>query len=176
MFVALDGVIEDPRWSLQFVEEGRAKYKYEELFAHDALLLGRKTYEGFAASWPNMEAETGEYGKRMNSMPKYVVSTTLEKPEWNASVIKGGSDLKEEVLKLKHQPGQDLLIFGSSTLVHALTQLDLIDEYRLMVFPVAVGKGQRFFPETGNEKVFKLVDSKIFEEGVIVLTYEPKRE
>jgi dihydrofolate reductase len=173
MFVALDGVIEDPSWTFQFQHADRDQYKYGELFFHDALLLGRVTYEGFAQAWPKMEAQTGEYGKRMNSMPKYVASSTLEKTEWNASLIKG--DLKEEVEKLKQQPGQDILIFGSGTLVQELMQLDLIDEYRLMIFPVAAGNGKHFFPDHGDKKVFKLKSTQTLEGGVVVLTYEPAR-
>src|SRR6266568_7697205 len=133
-YVTLDGVMEDPGgaegfkhggWSFGFGGADQQQYKFEELFACDALLLGRRTYEGFAAAWPTMPG-TGEYGERMNSLPKYVVSTTLSEVEWNASLIKG--PLAEEISKLKQQPGQDVLVFGSGELVHQLTQQDLIDE------------------------------------------------
>src|SRR6266436_1645322 len=162
-FVTLDGVIEDPGgsdgtkhggWSFQYGSEEQGKYKFDELFASDALLLGRVTYQEFAAAWPTMPG-AGEYGERMNSLPKYVVSTTLSEVTWNASLIKG--NLAEEVSKLKQQPGQDVLIFGSGALVHQLTQQDLIDEYRLMVFPVVLGSGKRLFPEGSGQKVLKLV-------------------
>ncbi len=178
-YVTLDGVMEDPGggegtghggWSFQFWSEEAAKFKFDELFASDALLLGRKTYQGFAKAWPTMPG-TGEYGERMNSLPKYVVSTRLKTLEWNASLIKG--PLAEEISKLKQQPGQDLLIFGSGELVHTLAQLNLIDEYRLMVHPIVVGGGKRLFREGSEKKVLRLVETKTFSSGVVVLTYQP---
>jgi dihydrofolate reductase len=180
-YVTLDGVMEDPGgaegfkyggWSFGFGGADQQQYKFEELFACDALLLGRRTYEGFAAAWPNMPG-TGEYGERMNSLPKYVVSTTLSEVTWNASLIKG--PLTEEISKLKQQPGQDILIFGSGELVHTLTQQDLIDEYRLMVFPVVLGSGKRLFREGSGQKVLKLVETRTFSSGVVVLTYQPAK-
>src|SRR6266702_3555865 len=147
-FVSLDGVAENPAWTFQFGSEEQEKYKFAELFACDALLLGRVTYQGFAAAWPQMKG-TGEYGERINSMPKYVASTTLTQMEWNASLIKG--DLAEEVSRLKQQPGQDILVFGSCELVYTLTQLDLIDEYRLMVFPIVWG-AESVSSETGARR------------------------
>ena len=180
-YVTLDGVIEDPGgaegfkhggWSFGFGGAEQQQYKFEELFASDALLLGRRTYEGFAAAWPNMPG-AGEYGERMNSLPKYVVSTTLQEVTWNASLIKG--HIAEEVSKLKQQPGQDVLIFGSGELVHQLTQQDLIDEYRLMVFPVVLGSGKRLFPEGSGQKVLRLVETRAFSSGVVVLTYQPDK-
>src|SRR5712692_3155346 len=144
-YVTLDGVMEDPGgaegfkhggWSFGFGGADQQQYKFEELFACDALLLGRRTYEGFAAAWPNMPG-AGEYGERMNSLPKYVVSTTLAEAKWNASLIK--VNIAEEISKLKQQPGQDMVIFGSGELVRTLHERDLIDEYRLMVFPVVLG-------------------------------------
>src|SRR5918997_4152496 len=156
-FVSLDGVMEDPGgagefdpggWSFRFDRgpEGD-RFKFDELAAADALLLGRKTYEGFAAAWPQMEEQTGEYGAWMNGYPKYVVSTSLREPlEWrNSTLIKG--DLAEEVLRLKEQPGKDILVFGSGELVNTLMQHGLIDDFRLMVFPVVVGGGKRLFGE-----------------------------
>jgi len=183
-FVSLDGVIEDPGgagefdrggWSFRFDRgpEGD-KFKFDELAAADALLLGRKTYEGFAAAWPQMEEQTGEYGAWMNGYPKHVASRTLREPlEWNATLI--GEDLAEEVSKLKQQDGKDILIFGSGDLVNTLMEHDLIDEYRLMVFPVVVGKGKRLFGDAGETKDMRLVDTKSLGSGVIVLTYEPAR-
>lgn len=169
-FVSLDGVMENPAWTFQFGSEEQEKYKYDELFACDALLLGRVTYQGFAAAWPTMQG-TGDYGERMNSMPKYVASRTLTQMEWNASLIKG--DLAEEVSRLKQQPGQDILVFGSCELVYTLTDLDLIDEYRLMVFPIILGSGKRIFREGGQQKKLKLIEAKPFASGVVVLSYEP---
>jgi dihydrofolate reductase len=171
-YMTLDGVIEAPnQWSFQSGRsEDQLKFKFEELFASDALLLGRVTYQGFAAAWPTMTG-TGEYGERMNNLPKFVVSTTLQEATWNAHLIKG--NLAEEVSKLKQQPGQDLLIFGSGELVHQLTQQDLIDEYRLMVFPVVVGSGKRLFREGSEKKVLRLVETRTFSSGVVVLTYQP---
>nr|MDQ3375629.1 dihydrofolate reductase family protein [Actinomycetota bacterium] len=135
-FVSLDGVMEDPSWTFQFPSEDRDQYKFDELAAADALLLGRKTYEGFAAAWPQMEEQTGEYGAWMKGYPKYVVSTTLEESlEWNNSTLIEGN-VAEEVSRLKEQDGKDILVFGSAALVNTLVEQDLVDEYRLMVFPV----------------------------------------
>jgi dihydrofolate reductase len=169
-FVSLDGVMENPGWTFQFGSQEQERFKYDELFACDVLLLGRVTYQGFAAAWPKMEG-TGDYGERMNSMPKYVASKTLTQMEWNASLIKG--DLAEEVSRLKQQPGQDILVFGSCELVYTLTELDLVDEYRLMVFPIVLGSGKRIFRDGGEQKILKLVETKIFASGVVVLSYEP---
>ena len=120
-FVSLDGVAENPAWTFQFGSEEQEQYKFDELFACDALLLGRVTYQGFAAAWPSIQG-TGANGERMNSMPKYVASTTLTQLEWNASLITG--DLAEEVSRLKLQPGQGILVFGSCELVYTLRQED----------------------------------------------------
>jgi dihydrofolate reductase len=171
-FVSLDGVVQDPGWTFGFESADRDQYKFDELAAADALLLGRVTYEGFAAAWPGMEEQTGEYGAWMNGYPKYVVSTTLEEPlKWkNSTLIKG--DLAEEVTSLKHQDGKDILVFGSGDLVNNLMQRDLVYEYRLMVFPVVVGSGKRLFAE-GDTKTLKLVGTRTFDSGAVVLTYEP---
>lgn len=173
-FVSLDGVMENPMWTFQFGSDEQQKFKFDELKAADALLLGRVTYEGFAASWPNMIEQTGEYGVMMNDYPKHVVSTTLDKVEWkNSSLIKG--NLTEEINKLKRQPGRDILVFGSHTLVQSLIKHDLVDEYRLMIFPIVLGGGKRLF-ENLDEKVLKRVDTRTFESGVTVLTYHPVRK
>ena len=172
-FVSLDGVVEDPSWTYQFSSEDRDRFKFDELAASDALLLGRVTYEGFAAAWPQMEEQTGEYGAWMNGYPKHVVSTTLEEPlEWNNSTLVEG-DVAEEVSRLKDQPGKDILVFGSGDLVNTLMQHDLIDEYRLMVFPIVVGSGKRLFDEGGDKKPLQLVGTQTFDSGAIVLTYAP---
>ena len=170
-FVSLDGVMENPAWTFQFGSKEQEQFKFDELFACDALLLGRVTYQGFAEAWPKMQEQTGAYGERMNSMPKYVASRTLTQMEWNANLISG--DLAEEVNRLKREPGQDILVFGSCELVHTLTQLDLVDEYRLMVFPIVLGGGKRVFRDGGEQKILKLVGSKTFDSGVVVLSYEP---
>ncbi len=172
-FVSLDGVMEEPGWTFQFPSEDRDRYKFDELAAADALLLGRVTYEGFAAAWPGMEEQTGEYGAWMNGYPKHVVSTTLEEPlEWNNSTLIGGN-VAEEISRLKQQPGKDILVFGSADLVNTLVGHDLVDEYRLMIFPVVVGEGKRLFADGLATKSLRLVDSKTFESGAVVLTYRP---
>ncbi len=155
-FVSLDGVMEAPGWTFQFPSEDRDRYKFDELAAADALLLGRVTYEGFAGAWPGMEEQTGEYGAWMNGYPKHGVSTTLEEPlEWNNSTLNGGN-VAEEISRLKQQPGKDILVFGSA---------DLVDEYRLMIFPVVVGEGKRLFGDGLATKSLRLVDSKTLEYG-----------
>ncbi len=171
-FVSLDGIMEDPRWTFQFPSEDRDKFKFDELAASDALLLGRVTYEGFAAAWPRMEEQTGEYGAWMNGYLKYVVSTTLEEAGWNNSTIIN-ENVVEEVSNLKQQPGKDILVFGSGQLVNTLMEHDLVDEYRLMVFPVVVGGGKRLFEGASDEKALKLVETKTFASGAVVLSYGP---
>ena len=181
-FVTLDGVMEDPGgaegfkhggWTFQFGGADQQQFKVEELFKADALLLGRRTYEGFAAAWPTMPG-TGEFGERMNSLPKYVVSTTLSEMTWNATLITG--DLTEELPRLKQEAGQDILIFGSGQLVQTLHERDLIDEYRIMVFPVVLGSGKRLFPDGNEKKPLRLVESKTFTSGVVLLIYQPVKE
>ncbi|HLZ63945.1 MAG TPA: dihydrofolate reductase family protein, partial [Ktedonosporobacter sp.] len=147
------------------------QYKFAELFAGDALLLGRRTYEGFAAAWPNMAAQTGAYGERMNSLPKYVVSTSLSETTWNATLLKG--DLAEALSRLKQEDGQDILVFGSGRLVQTLHERGLVDEYRLMVFPVVLGSGQRLFSDIKEKRALKLVESRTFTSGIVLLTYQP---
>jgi dihydrofolate reductase len=172
-FVSLDGVIEKPGWSLQLTGEEQQKYKFDELSASDALLLGRATYEELAAQWPHLSEQYGGYTDMMNSYPKYVVSSTLQEPlEWNASLIKG-DELAEEVLRLKQEPGKDILVYGSGDLLNTLMKHNLVDEYRLMVFPIVVGSGKRLFEDGLNTTVLELVDTKAFGSGVVVLTYQP---
>jgi dihydrofolate reductase len=169
MYVSLDGVVENPAWTGPFWNDELSKLQADYLFASDALVLGRVTYEGFAASWPGMEESTGEFGKKMNSMPKYVASKTLDEADWNATIIKG--DLAAEVAKLKQEPGADLLIYGSGDLVDELTRHRLIDEYRLMIHPVVVGSGKRLFNDL-PATTLGLVDTTTTDTGVAVLTYE----
>jgi len=180
-FVSLDGVMEDPGGSENFkhggwsFEIGRGdegdKFKLDEAFASEALLLGRRTYEGFAAAWPSRE---GEFADKFNTMPKYVVSSTLAAPEWqNSTVLKG--DLGTEVTKLKQEYDGDVVVHGSAQLVQALLEQDLVDELRLMVYPIVLGSGKRIFGELNDKKPLRLVDSKIVGDGVAILTYEPAK-
>jgi dihydrofolate reductase len=183
-FLSLDGVMEAPdQWQLQndLFTEDMGKDKHEELFTSDALLLGRVTYEGFAAAWPSrsdeeVREEGGDvpegFADRMNSLPKYVVSTTLEQGEWNNSTLIKG-DVAGEISKLKQERGQDILLLGSADLVNSLMPHRLIDEYRLWVHPVVVGKGKRLFKDEIDETVLKLADTKAFDSGVLALTYKP---
>jgi dihydrofolate reductase len=178
-FMSLDGVIEDPGgaedfrhggWSFEISrgDEGD-KFKLDETMSAEALLLGRVTYEGFAEAWPSRE---GEFADKFNTMPKYVVSSTLEEPEWNNSTVLKG-DVAEEVAKLKQEQDGDIVVHGSPRLVQTLVELDLVDELRLMVFPVVLGTGKRLFGETSDKKPLQLVDSKVVGDGVAILTYEP---
>jgi dihydrofolate reductase len=173
-FLTLDGVMEAPNeWSFPYWGDDIAKLKLDELFAADAHLLGRVTYEGFASAWPSMTDEAG-FADRMNGLPKYVVSTTLQKAEWNNShIIK--ANLAEEVSRLKTQSGGDALVAGSATLIQTLAEHDLIDEYRLLVYPIVVGKGKRLFKDGSNIKL-KLVETRLFSSGVVLLRYEPDRK
>jgi dihydrofolate reductase len=176
-FVSLDGVVEDPGGSENFKYSGWTfeidrgdegnKFKLDETMASDALLLGRVTFEGFADAWPSRE---GEFADKFNTMPKYVVSSTLENPTWtNSTVIKG--DLADEVAKLKQEYSGDVVVHGSVQLVQALLERDLVDELRLMVFPVVLGTGKRLFGETSDKKPLELAESKTVGDGVVVLTY-----
>jgi dihydrofolate reductase len=174
-FVTLDGVMEDPGgaeggrggWAFKFDQgpDGQ-KFKFDELMASDAQLLGRVTYEGFAKAWPTMEG-TGEFGKRMNEMPKFVVSSTLENPEWDNTTVLTG-DLAEEVGKLKAQFSGDILVAGSATLVQSLLECDLVDELHLMVFPILLGAGKRLFSDGVDTTSFDLVETKRTGEVVIL--------
>jgi|SRR5699024_7947295 len=178
-FITLDGVMEDPGgaektkhggWSGQFWNEEAQKYKYDELFATDALLLGRVTYEGFAAAWPSMTDEDG-FADRMNGLPKYVVSETLNHAEWShSSLIK--EKVVEQISQMKQESGQDIVIHGSGKLINSLLPHGLIDEFRLMVFPLVLGGGKRLFKETADPNQFKLLETKTFETGVIVAHYQ----
>ena len=178
-FVSLDGVMEDPGgaedfkhggWSFEFErgDEGN-KFKLDETMASDALLLGRKTYEGFAAAWPSRE---GEFADKFNNMPKYVVSSTLKDPDWsNTTVLEG--DPVEAVAKLKQEFDGDLVVHGSAQLVQALLENDLVDELRLMVFPVVLGSGKRVFGDTSDKKPLRLAESRTVGDGVEILVYQP---
>jgi len=168
-YVTLDGVFEEPAWSGPYFNDELSSWQADNLKEADALLLGRRTYEGFKAAWPQMEAETGDFGKKMNGMPKYVATTTLTEPEWNAQFLQG--DVTEAVGKLKTEPGT-LLINGSASLVNLLTRHNLIDEYRIMVYPVVVGEGRKLWDE-GTKVALKLARSFTTTTGVEVITYLP---
>ena len=171
-FMSLDGVMEEPAWTFTYWNEEIAKFKGEESSASDALLLGRVTYQGFAAAWPQSKDEGANY---FNSVRKYVISETLEEPlEWhNSTLIK--VNIVEEITNVKQQDGQDIAVHGSATLVQTLMQHDLVDQYRLLVYPVVVGKGKRLFEE-GIPATLKLLESQSFSSGVVALIYEPDRE
>jgi dihydrofolate reductase len=177
-YLTLDGVTEDPGstgdfehrgWSVPYWNDELAEAQSELFFASDALLLGRVTYEEFVASWPLRSGDP--FTDRMNSLPKFVASTTLDEPlEWNATLLRG--DVANEVRKLK-QTDQNLLIYGSGTLVDSLMAHNLIDVYRVMLYPLTLSSGKRFFREGGDRTTLTLTDAKPTSTGVVVLTYEP---
>jgi dihydrofolate reductase len=170
-FLSLDGVMEDPAWTFKFWNDEIARFKGEETSNSDALLLGRVTYQGFAAAWPQSKDEGAAY---FNGVRKYVVSTTLDKAEWNNSrLIK--DNIVEEITKLKQQDGKDITVHGSATLAQTLTQHDLVDSYRLLVYPLVIGKGKRLFKE-GITATLKLVEARSLSSGVAALIYEPDRK
>lgn len=170
-FVSLDGVIENPMWTFPYWNDEVAQFKGDEANTSDALLLGRVTYEGFAGVWPDRKDEGADY---FNGIRKYVVSTTLDKAEWNNSHLISGN-VVEEIAKLKQQDGKDIVVHGSGRLIQTLMQHDLIDSYRLLIYPLVLGKGQRLF-EDENKINLKLVESKVTSSGVIALVYEPERK
>jgi dihydrofolate reductase len=171
-YVSLDGVFEEPgNWSGPYFNDEAAEFKWAELQASDALLLGRKTYEGFAAAWPTMSDPMG-FADKMNSMPKHVVSTTLDKAEWAGSQLIT-RDVPAAVQALKDQPGGDLLLSGSAQLFNALKQENLIDLYRFMLHPVVLGAGARLFADGVDEVGLTLVTTKAFSSGIVILEYEP---
>jgi len=178
-FVSLDGVMEDPGGAEKFVHGGWTwpywgddigKFKYDEMNAADALLLGRTTYQGFAAAWPNRKDEPG--ADKMNNFRKYVVSASLKKSEWeNTHVIQ--KNFVEEVAKIKQEPGKDILVYGSAQLVQGLMEHKLVDEFRLVTYPIVLGSGKRLFAEV-PKTALKLVETKNFTSGVALLTYHPE--
>jgi len=174
-FITLDGVVESPQdWSFPYWSDETGKFKFDELLGTDVQLLGRVTYEGFASAWPTMERDEAGFADKMNSMPKYVVSTTLKKAEWNNSTIIK-SNVVEEVAGLKKQSGGDILVAGSMTLIRTLMEHDLVDEYRLLTYPIVLGKGKRLFTD-GMAASLKLIESKPMGSGVVLLRYEPDRK
>jgi dihydrofolate reductase len=181
-FVSLDGVMEAPGggedfkyagWTFEIDrgDEGN-QFKLDETMASDALLLGRVTYQGFASAWPSQE---GEFADKFNAMPKYVVSSTLRDADWDNSTVVTG-DLAGEVQKIKGAHEGDIVVHGSARLVQGLLEEDLVDEVRLMVFPVVLGAGKRLFGDTSDKKPLKLVESKTVGDGVAIQIYEPARQ
>ena len=176
-FVSLDGVMEEPRWTFDF-DRGKEgdQFKYEELFDAESLLLGRVTYQGFAAAWPDMGHD--DFGQRMNNIHKYVVSSTLTDAAaaWGPTTVLRDSDVAAEVAALKAQPGGNLLVEGSARLVHTLAQHGLVDEYRLMVFPVILGQGKRAFPDSMPAAAkLTIADSRTVGSGVLLLNLTPEQ-
>jgi dihydrofolate reductase len=181
-FVSLDGVIEAPGggegfehagWTFEIDrgEEGD-KFKLDEALSAGALLLGRTTYEGFAAAWPSMK---GEFADKFNGMPKYVISSTLENPEWNNTTVLRG-DIVQEISGLRQAPGGDIVVHGSAQLVQTMLEHDLVDELRLMIFPVILGSGKQLFGSTSEKKRLRVTDSRTVGDGVAILIYEPATE
>src|SRR3954469_935676 len=178
-FVSLDGVMEDPGGSEDFkyggwtfeIERGEDgdRFKLDETMDAAALLLGRRTFEGFAEAWPSRE---GEFADKFNNMPKYVVSSTLKDPDWSNSTVLDG-DLTESVEKLRAEIDGDVVVAGSAQLVQALIERGLVDELRLMVFPVVLGSGKRLFGETSDKPSLKLSESRCVGDGVAILIYRP---
>lgn len=169
MYLSADGVVENPTWTMAYWSDEIARFKLDEIFASDTLLLGRVTYEGFASAWPDRADEAG-FAERINRLPKVVPSRTLESAGWNARLVR--DDIAGEVARLKQQPGQDILIYGSVELVQSLVRHNLIDEYRLLIYPLVLGSGKRLFPE-GTAVPLRLAESRTFDTGVVALTYQP---
>ncbi len=174
LFVSLDGVVESPeKWQLPYFDDEMGEAVGAAMAAADAMLLGRVTYQEFASYWPGVSSEEQPFAGYMNDTPKYVVSASLEMVEWNNSTLIKGN-VAEEISRLKQQPGKNIGITGSATLVQSLLRDDLLDELGLMVHPVVVGSGKRLFEEGGAPKGLELVDSKTFSTGVVYLTYQPE--
>jgi dihydrofolate reductase len=177
-FISLDGVVEDPGGSEDFKHGGwsfeissgddGAQFKVDETMGSEAMLLGRRTYEGFAEAWPERE---GEFAERFNTMPKYVVSSTLRDPEWTNTTVLGG-DLPAAVARVNEERDGDVVVHGSAQLVQGLLANDLLDELRLMVFPVVLGSGKRLFGASDDKKTLRLSDSRVVGDGVAIMVYE----
>jgi dihydrofolate reductase len=173
-FVSLDGVVESPeKWHFPYFNDQMGDAIGAAMATSEAMLMGRVLYEEWAAFWPKQDPDENPVAARMNGVRKYVVSTTLEEPlEWENSTLIG-DNIAEEISKLKEQPGKDISISGSPTLVRSLLEEDLLDELRLMVHPIVVGSGKRLFEDGGDQKALQLIDSKTFSTGVLYLTYRP---
>jgi dihydrofolate reductase len=183
LFITLDGVVEAPGpgdttlpekrgWSMPFMNEQIGMEIMRDMDSSAGLLLGRKTYDGFAAFWPNI-GDDDPFGKRMNGQRKYVVSTTLTKADWNNSVVVNGKNFVEEISKLKQQSNGNLNMTGSGTLVASLIEHDLLDELQLLVCPVILGTGRRLFNEGATTKTLTPVDARKFDSGMTLLTFRP---
>ena len=169
-YVSLDGVMVNPAWTAPYFNEEVGAFQRDQLFASDGLLLGRVTYQGMAEAWPTVR-DTDGFAERINRLPKYVASRSLQPTEWNARLLSG--ELVEAVRELKQQAGQNLLIYGSGQLVNALMAHQLIDEYHLLVHPLVLGRGKPLFTG-GNQVALSLVASRITQTGVTLLTYRPQ--
>ena len=176
-FISLDGVIEAPEtWHFPYLSDDMQKVINEQIFATDASLYGRVTYEAFASFWPNAtNEETGGLADKLNNTPKYVVSTTLEKADWNNSTLIK-NNVVEELTRVKQQVSGNISIIGSATLIQSLMGTNIIDEYQLMVHPIVVSNGKKLFRDGLNTLPLKLADTKTFSSGVILLTYQAARE
>jgi dihydrofolate reductase len=174
-FLTLDGVMEaNEKWQFPYFSDDLAEFNKAQILALDTILLGRVTYEIFASSWPYRTNNEFGVADKLNRAPKFVVSSTLEKAEWNNSrLIKRNA--AQEISNLKQQPGGDIGITGSATLVQSLMKDDLIDEYRLLIHPIVVGSGKRLFCD-GSSTTLKLVETKTFSSGVVLLSYQPDRK
>ncbi|MEJ7816448.1 MAG: dihydrofolate reductase family protein [Rubrobacter sp.] len=172
-FVSLDGVMESPEeWAFSYSNDEMEEANASGMAASDAMLLGRVTYQEFAGFWADKTSDDAQYADYINNTSKFVVSTTLDTVEWrNSTLIEG--DVAEGINRLKQQPGKDIAILGSGTLVRSLLQDDLLDELRLIVHPIVLGSGKRLFEDGGDQKALELVDSKTFSTGVVYLTYQP---
>lgn len=168
-YVTLDGVFEEPAWSGPYFNDELGAWQAKNLQEADALLLGRRTYEGFKAAWPGMEAGTGDFGRKMNGMPKHVATTSLTEPEWNATFLRG--EVAEAVRSVKEQ-ATSLLLNGSAELLNYLTRHNLVDEFRIMFFPVVVGEGRKLWHE-GTKVALRHTESWTTKTGVEVVTYVP---
>ena len=183
-FMTLDGVMEDPGgaedfvhggWAFKFSDPDGMRFKLDEVLEFDAMLLGRVTYEGFAEAWPERRDEAG-FADKMNAMKKYVVSSTLTEATWQNSEIVPGDDVPAAIAELKRGDGPDLLVAGSRRLVQTLAQHDLVDEYRLLVFPTVLGSGRRLFDGIETPFALRPIDSKVLANGALILIYAPVRD
>ncbi|MGN9844373.1 dihydrofolate reductase family protein [Nonomuraea sp. H19] len=172
-YISLDGVIEDPSWTTPYFDDEAAAFAGEQTAAADALLMGRRTYEGFAAVWPNQDESDPSTGAAyFNNVKKYVASTTLTNPEWNNSEVLQG-DLIEAVTRLKAQEGKDILMYGYGAVTHALVKAGLVDEVRFWITPVFVGGPSFSAPLSDVETTLTLAGTKVMKGGVIIATYTP---
>ncbi|MDL4772568.1 dihydrofolate reductase family protein [Actinomadura xylanilytica] len=177
-YISLDGVIENPQnWTMDHAGEESGTYEHELLFSCDAVLAGRETYLGFGEAWPAMEAETGDYGVRINKMDHYVVSDSLEKGDWGNTTVIKRDDAVAEIRRLKEQDGQDIVQFGFGDVTRTLVENGLLDELRLWIYPVLVGSGEPadLLTKAGFSATFETAGTKVLDTGVILATFVPKK-